>query len=145
MFYNDFGTNLFETMTKTALFGQWDFSSRGKDVMLLIKVMVFLYKIIIASLGVGVLYIISKEYKNKMFWLIFILFASLLIGQIMFSIKHPYMCNQDFRYVAVLVLIMACFIGFLLKNIKNNFKYLTYFSILLFEIISLLVWWIVSV
>lgn len=145
MFYNDFGTNLFETMTKTALFGQWDFSSRGKDVMLLIKAMVIFYKIIIASLGVGVLFVILKEYKNKMFWLIFILFVSLLVGQIMFSIKHPYMCNQDFRYVAVLVLIMTCFIGFLLKNIKNNFRYLIYFTILLFEIISLLVWWIVSV
>ena len=36
MFYNDFGINLWETMTKTALFGQWDFSMRGADIMGLI-------------------------------------------------------------------------------------------------------------
>jgi hypothetical protein len=107
--------------------------------------MIFLYKTIIVFCSLGCIWLLFKEYKNKLFCFFIVLAFSILLGQIAFSIKHPYMCNQDFRYVSILAFIMAIFIGFILKNIKSNIKFLLASIIFSFEIASLLVWWFISV
>lgn len=107
MFYNDFGVNLWETMTKTALFGQWDFSLRGADIMELITLVVWLYKGILCITTGIVLYLLFTQGKSPLLWLTLFLLAGLLIGQVLFGLMHPYMCNQDFRYVALLPLPIA--------------------------------------
>ena len=77
LFYNDFGINLFETMTKTALFGQWDFSFRIKQNIWLIYVMVALYKVIIFSLIALGGWIFIVERKKILSLYIFLLFFSI--------------------------------------------------------------------
>lgn len=107
MFYNDFGINLWETMTKTALFGQWDFSMRGADIMGLITALVLIYKALLVWAVVAAAYLGVKKRQTQTFWLTMILLAGIIAGQIMFGLKHPYMCNQDFRYVAIITLPVA--------------------------------------
>ena len=107
MFYNDFGINLWETMTKTALFGQWDFSMRGADIMGLITALVLIYKALLVLAVVAAAYLGVKKRQTQAFWLTMILLAGIIAGQIMFGLKHPYMCNQDFRYVAIITLPVA--------------------------------------
>lgn len=144
MFYNDFGSNLWETMTKTALFGQWDFSYKGAKIMWLIKLMIFLYKIVIATSIASFGYIAIKEYKNKYTWLLLCLILSVLSGHIMFSVKHPYMCNQDFRYVGILALLISCIIGRFLTNMPKVVQQILVTIIILFAIVSQTVWWYIS-
>lgn len=104
MFYNDFGINLWETMTKTALFGQWDFSWRGAEIMGLITAFVRLYKSILLLTAGMVIYLLYTKAKNVYVWTAVFLLFGLFCGQILFGLMHPYMCNQDFRYVALLPL-----------------------------------------
>lgn len=107
MFYNDFGINLWETMTKTALFGQWDFSYRGAKIMSLITALVWLYKGILCLIVLAVVYLLATNVKNVYLWIALFLLGGLLCGQVLFGLMHPYMCNQDFRYVALLPLPFA--------------------------------------
>ena len=100
-------------MTKTALFGQWDFSMRGADVMGLITTLVLIYKALLVLAVVAAAYL-GVERQTQAFWLTMILLAGIIAGQIMFGLKHPYMCNQDFRYVAIItlpvaLLLLVCF------------------------------------
>lgn len=101
MFYNDFGINLWETMTKTAL------SMRGADIMGLITALVLIYKALLVLAVVAAAYLGVKKRQTQAFWLTMILLAGIIAGQIMFGLKHPYMCNQDFRYVAIITLPVA--------------------------------------
>ncbi|MBR5154190.1 MAG: glycosyltransferase family 39 protein [Alphaproteobacteria bacterium] len=144
MFYNDFGINLWETMTKTALFGQWDFSYRGKAIFWLIECFVVLYKVLIAIIWVGVFYLALKKYKNFMTYFLLALLGGVLAGQIMFSLKHPYMCNQDFRYVAILTTIMAMILGEFLKNLSDKLKIAIISLFILFSLLSMFIWWYIS-
>lgn len=107
MFYHDFGINLWETMTKTALFLQWDFSLRAGDIPFLLLTMMFLYKLILGCSGLLMIYLVFRAEDKKMFFIFAVLILSLLFGEVMFVLKHPFMCNQDFRYVALLPLGLA--------------------------------------
>ncbi len=107
MFYNDFGINLWETMTKTALFGQWDFNYRGAGIFGLITVLVWLYKAILCLVTGAVVFLLCKRAKDVYVCVTLILLFGLFCGQVLFGLMHPYMCNQDFRYVALLPLPMA--------------------------------------
>lgn len=119
MFYNDFGINLWETMTKTALFGQWDFSMRGADIMGLITALVLIYKALLVWAVVAAAYLGVKKRQTQAFWLTMILLAGVIAGQIMFGLKHPYMCNQDFRYVAIITLPVALLLAQFFDKLSN--------------------------
>ena len=119
MFYNDFGINLWETMTKTALFGQWDFSMRGADIMGLITALVLIYKALLVLAVVAAAYLGVKKRQTQAFWLTMILLAGIIAGQIMFGLKHPYMCNQDFRYVAIITLPVALLLAQFFDKLSN--------------------------
>ena len=119
MFYNDFGINLWETMTKTALFGQWDFSMRGADIMGLITTLVLIYKALLVLAVVAAAYLGVKKRQSQAFWLTMILLAGIIAGQIMFGLKHPYMCNQDFRYVAIITLPVALLLAQFFDKLSN--------------------------
>lgn len=120
MFYNDFGINLWETMTKTALFGQWDFSMRGADIMGLITALVLTYKALLVLAAIAVAYLGAKKRQTQAFWLTMILLAGILAGQVMFGLKHPYMCNQDFRYVAIITLPVALLLAQFLDKVPET-------------------------
>ena len=112
--------------------------------MWLIKLMIVLYKIVIATSIVSFGYIAIKEYKNKYTWLLLCLILSILSGHIMFSVKHPYMCNQDFRYVGILALLISCIIGRFLTNMPKLVQQILVTIIILFAIVSQTVWWYIS-
>lgn len=141
IFYNYFGPNLWETMTKTALFGQWDFSYRGNKIMWLIVFDCLLYKIILGTYLVGLLYLMLKKYKDFNVWFVVLLILGIIGGQIAFGLKHPYMCNQDFRYVAILSLLIAMVIGLFTKKLPNFVKYSISVIIFMFSLSSMVMWW----
>jgi len=140
MYYNDFGINLWETMTKTALFGQWDFTYRGTQIIPLITLLVYVYKTIIAVIIIAVIYLIFKAQNKKYFYLSLILLLSLLIGQILFGLKHPFMCNQDFRYIAVLPLAFAMILGSFMQQINSRLKNIVIGLLVIFALLSAFIW-----
>lgn len=158
MFYNDFGINLWETMTKTALFGQWDFSMRGADIMGLITALVLTYKALLVLAVVAVAYLGAKKRQTQAlrqtqaFWLTMILLAGILAGQVMFGLKHPYMCNQDFRYVAIITLPVALLLAQFLDKIPETGQRVWgtlacgagLALIAVFAFLSAFVWWRIS-
>ena len=145
MFYNDFGINLWETMTKTALFGQWDFSYRGLQIIGLIEFFVLIYKTLIALLSVAVCYLLFKAKYKKLFILSLVLLLSLLGGQIAFGLKHPFMCNQDFRYVAILPLVFSMIFAQFLQQMNTKFAYFCSLLLVLFSFLSVFIWHWVSI
>ena len=140
MFYNDFGINLWETMTKTALFGQWDFNYRAAMIMPLVYLLVWLYKAIIAVIIIAVVYLLFKAKDKNLFLLSLILLLSLLAGQIAFGLKHPFMCNQDFRYIAILPIVFSMITAQFLKQIKPFLQYILLGLLVLFSVLSLFIW-----
>lgn len=152
MFYNDFGINLWETMTKTALFGQWDFSMRGADIMGLITALVLTYKALLVLAVVAVAYLGAKKRQTQAFWLTMILLAGILAGQVMFGLKHPYMCNQDFRYVAIITLPVALLLAQFLDKVPETGRRVWgtlacgagLALIAAFAFLSAFVWWRIS-
>ena len=103
-----------------------------------------LYKIIIGISIVSFIHLSIKGHKNKYIWLLICLILSILCGHILFSIKHPYMCNQDFRYVGILALLMSCIIGKFLTKAPKRIQYTVNIIIILFAIVSQSVWWYIS-
>lgn len=152
MFYNDFGINLWETMTKTALFGQWDFSMRGADIMGLITALVLIYKSLLVLAVVAAAYLGAKKRQTRTFWLTMILLAGILAGQVMFGLKHPYMCNQDFRYVAIITLPVALLLAQFLDKVPETGRRVWgtlacgagLALIAAFAFLSAFVWWRIS-
>ena len=140
MFYNDFGSNLWETMTKTALFGQWDFSYRATKIMSLVYALIFGYKAILAVIIFAFIYLIFKAKNKNLFLLSGVLLFSLLLGQIAFGLKHPFMCNQDFRYIAVLPLCFAMIIAQFMSLIRFRLQTVIATLLMLFSILSLFIW-----
>ena len=128
-------------MTKTALFGQWDFSYRGNKIIWLIVFDILLYKIILGLYLVGLLYLMLKNYKDFNVWFVVLLILGIIGGQIAFGLKHPYMCNQDFRYVAILSLLIAMVIGLFTKKLPNFVKYSISVIIFMFSLSSMVMWW----
>lgn len=158
MFYNDFGINLWETMTKTALFGQWDFSMRGADIMGLITALVLTYKALLVLAAIAAAYLGAKKRQTQAlrqtqaFWLTMILLAGILAGQVMFGLKHPYMCNQDFRYVAIITLPVALLLAQFLDKVPETGRRVWgtlacgagLALIAAFAFLSAFVWWRIS-
>ncbi len=142
MFYNDFGSNLWETMTKTALFGQWDFSFRGAQIMDLIILFVLLYKAILVIISLFLVYLLFIHNRNIYVWFTVVLLFSLLGGHVGFGLLHPYMCNQDFRYVAVLCLPMAMIWGLAIEHLPPLWRKLSLFPVI-FSGVSAFIWWYV--
>ena len=144
MFYNDYGVNLWETMTKTALFGQWDFSLRGAAIMPVISFLVFIYKVILAIICFAFLWLLIKAKNKSLFGLSVVLLFSILFGQIIFGLRHPYMCNQDFRYVAILPMVWGLILAQFELSCSRLQKTVTLF-LFIFAILSCFVWQYVSI
>ena len=144
MFYDDYGENLWETLTKTALFGQWNFAVRGEKIMGLIPVMILGYKLINALMILAVAYLIIKSPDKKLTALFITLLFGLLGGLIAFSVKHPFMCNQDFRYIAILPLAYALILGQFTEQMPPIFKRTTLVILSLFAALSCFIWFFVS-
>lgn len=145
MFYNDYGVNLWETMTKTALFGQWDFTVRGAAIMPVIKSMVFVYKVILGIICTAFIWLLFKANSKSMCGLTVVLLFSLLFGMILFGLRHPYMCNQDFRYVAILPMVWILMLAQFSETIYPKLQRTVALVLLLFAILSCFVWQFVSV
>lgn len=143
MFYNDFGINLWETMTKTALFGQWDFSYRGQSIMPLIYALVWIFKAILLLLwGVVIYFIFCKRTTNS--WLAIVLLMGILAGQVAFGLMHPYMCNQDFRYVAIITLAWAILLAQFCNSIPRKGQVCVLILVSVFAFLSAFIWWRIS-
>ncbi len=143
MFYNDFGINLWETMTKTALFGQWDFSYRAGDIMLMVHTLVWIFKAILLLLwGVVFYFIFCKRATNS--WLAIVLLMGILAGQVAFGLMHPYMCNQDFRYVAIITLAWAILLAQFCNSIPRKGQVCVLILVSVFAFLSAFIWWRIS-
>lgn len=144
IFYDDYGPNLWETLTKTALFGQWNFYIRAQDIMPLLYVMIWGYKAINAVIIIAIGYLLVRQCNKQYFALGLVLTSSLLGGLLAFSLKHPYMCNQDFRYIAILPLGYAFLLSEFLQNISSFWRKFVCFLLIGFSTVSCLVWYWVS-
>ncbi len=144
MFYDDYGPNLWETLTKTALFGQWNFAVRGEKIMGLISLMVIGYKLINASMIIGVSYLLIKSKDKKLTAIFIALLAGLIGGLIAFSLKHPFMCNQDFRYIAILPLSYALILGQFMEQLPLSFRRVIALLLGSFAVLSCYIWFFVS-
>ncbi len=143
MFYNDFGINLWETMTKTALFGQWDFSYRADDIMPLIYMLIWIFKAILLLLwGVVIYFCFINRTTNS--WLALVLLMGILAGQVAFGLMHPYMCNQDFRYVAIITLAWAILLAQFCNFIPRKGQICVLILISVFAFLSAFIWWRIS-
>ena len=140
MFYNDFGINLWETMTKTALYGQWSLEIRASDIFALVKVLDFCYRIILCFIVGGFFWIACKK-QNIIFYFICALILGVLGAHVIFGIMHPYMCNMDFRYVAILILPMAIILGTITERFSLLWRTLVASCIGVFAISSAIIWW----
>lgn len=144
LFYNDFGINLWETLTKTALFGQWNFSYRGYSISWLFPVFTHLYQIIIVLVLLGFLYLCFKRKNTYLFIFSSILIFSLLTGIFLFSLKYPYMCNQDFRYIALLPLAFTLLLGQAMQKLPSMIQKLICILIISFAFIANFIWYWIS-
>ena len=144
LFYHNFGINLWETLTKTALFGEDDFSYRGHNILWLFPIFTHFYQIIIALVLLGFLYLCFKRKKTYLFIFSSILIFSLLTGIFLFSLKHPYMCNQDFRYIALLPLAFALLLGQAMQKLPSMIQKLICIFIISFTFIANFIWYWIS-
>lgn len=144
IFYDDYGPNLWETLAKTALFGQWNFYIRANHIMPSVYAMVWGYKAINAVMIIAVIYLLFCKCNKQFLSMAMGLLISLLGGLLVFSLKHPYMCNQDFRYIALLPLSYAWVLGLFLENIKPIWRKLILALLIGFSAISCFVWYGVS-
>lgn len=143
MFYNDFGVNLWETMTKTALFGQWNFSMRGADIFKLILFFTLWYKFLLFLISAAIIVLLCKK-KTTQLALSLILLSGILAGQMVFGLLHPYMCNQDFRYVAVLPLPLAMILALFSDILPPKGRTCLIGAIGLFSSLATVIWWRIS-
>lgn len=140
MFYDDFGINLWETMTKTAIFGQWNFSVKADDVFGLVIVVNYCYKALLGIIIGGIGYILIKK-RCAEWWLVLVLMLGTLVAHVIFGIMHPYMCNMDFRYVAILNLPMALILGVVMQNISKVWRYIIASVVGVLAVSSTIIWW----
>ena len=144
MFYDDYGPNFWETLTKTALFGQWTFAGRGIEIMTLIRFMILGYKLFNAMIIIAVIYLLC-QYKDKQILLIILsLLLALLGGLLAFSLKHPYMCNQDFRYIAILPLSYALIFGLFIPQLPKIGQRFLISLLIGFGFLACFIWFWVS-
>ena len=130
-------------MTKTALFGQWDFSYRADDIMPLIYMLVWIFKAILLLLwGVVFYFIFCKRTANS--WLAIVLLLGILAGQVAFGLMHPYMCNQDFRYVAIITLAWAILLAQFCNFIPRKGQICVLILVSIFAFLSAFIWWRIS-
>ena len=141
IFYQDLEINLWETLSKTALFGQWNLYARAKDIMWLLWSIVYLYKFVLIMIFIGSFYILIKNYNKFITYFILALIVSILSGMIVFVIKHPYSCSQDFRYIAISVLVMSMILGKFLENMPKWIKNIGIGGVICFSVLSSIVWW----
>ena len=140
MFYNDFGVNLWETMTKTAIYGQWNFELKARDVFVLVQIIDVCYKAILCLIMGGVLWLACKKQDIK-FYFMCALMLGVLGAHVIFGIMHPYMCNMDFRYVAILILPMAIVLGMIVERFSVLWHIIVASVIGIFALSGAIIWW----
>jgi 4-amino-4-deoxy-L-arabinose transferase-like glycosyltransferase len=140
MFYNDNVVNLWETLTKTAIYGQWNFEAKAKDIFVLVQIIDVCYKMILCVIFGGFAWLICKK-QNINFYFICVLIFGVLSAHVIFGIMHPYMCNMDFRYVAILILPMAIVLGMMVEKFNRLWKLIIASIIGVFVVSSVIIWW----
>ncbi len=144
LFYHNFGINLWETLTKTALFGEDDFSYRGHNISWLFPIFTTFYKIITAFVLVS---LFSIFYKTKNVFLALFsctLILSLLCGMVLLSLKHPFMCNQDFRYIALLPLAFVLLLGQTMQKTPSIIQNFLCAFLIVFAFTANFIWYWIS-
>lgn len=141
LFYQFYGVNLWKTLNQTALFGEYDLSLRGQQILFFIHSLPLLYKAlsVIIFIALGILVFMRKT--DFLFIVSFILLLSLLIGEISFVLIHPYMCNQDFRYIALLPLPWAMILAQTLALVRPFMKYLLVCLLAVFSFLATFIWY----
>ena len=140
MFYNDFGVNLWETMTKTAIYGQWNFELKARDVFVLVQIIDVCYKAILCLIMGGVLWLACKKQDIK-FYFMCALMLGVLGAHVIFGIMHPYMCNMDFRYVAILIVPMAIVLGMIVERFSLLWRIVVASILGVFALSGAIIWW----
>ena len=140
MFYNNFGVNLWETMTKTALYGQWNFEAKAKDVFVLVHIIDICYKAILCLIIGGFVWLACKKQDMK-FYFMCALMLGVLGAHIIFGIMHPYMCNMDFRYVAILIVPMAIVLGMIIEKFSLLWRIVVASILGVFALSGAIIWW----
>lgn len=105
-------------------------------VTLILKILSILFILI------SIISIVKETYKSenkKLLYILIVTYLSWIVGFIYFNISLPYSCTMHVRYVLVAMIIGIIYIGILYNNLKNTtFKYLLKMLIILFEVISIL-------
>ena len=113
---------------------------KAKDVFALVVITEFCYKFLVGVLIVGGAWLLLKKRDVKLY-LVYALMAGILVAHVVFGIMHPYMCNMDFRYVAILIVPMAIILGFVMSGMKFGFRVAITAIISTFIVSSAIVWW----
>lgn len=115
--------NLYATMIKSAVFGEFNSAFRLLGFFLYLLSIAFFLTFFIAMLYIVVNFAINKEFPNRFPFLFFLGNVTLsFLSYLYFNYKYPATCTMDFRYLAGAVLGVAVLFGYagsLLSNEEN--------------------------
>ena len=113
---------------------------KADDVFWLVIAVNYCYKALLGIIIGGIGYILVKK-RCAEWWLVLVLMLGTLVAHVIFGIMHPYMCNMDFRYVAILNLPMALILGVVMQNISNVWRYIIASIVGVLAVSSTIIWW----
>lgn len=134
--------NIYDTMLKSSLFGEFSYDSRLSALAYIMLSLNLLFGIIFVLSFVYLLsqYFVYKHHdhqkKEKHNYIsdeilfMGILFILFFLNYLFFTMKNPYICSYDFRYIVPIVIPFGYFIGLginsLIKINKKPIKFITY-------------------
>lgn len=104
-------------LIKNAAFGEFKFDNNGFIPIMLIFFIILIAAILILS--VIYVYIYSNQ-KEIIKYGLFLLFLLIYLSSIRFNISYPFGCTMDFRYIALIHIISAVFIGCTYEEVKTS-------------------------
>ena len=121
---------------------------RGADILPLIAALELFYKLLLAATWGATAYFAGGFIFGKKMTaetgLMLVLLGGLLAGQILFGLRHPFMCNQDFRYVALIALPIALLTAQLAAALPAGLKRTLTGLMAAFGVAAATVWWRIS-
>ena len=114
--------NVWLTLVKTSLFGEWGWS--GKIWAEILYGLAFVW-LLLAAIGFVYLFFkpINKDYAFN--GCLVVLFFSVLTAWINFWLDYPYFCSTEFRYTAIFLPISVLWVGHWLQQ-KSLPRYMSY-------------------
>ncbi len=116
--------NIFLSLIKTELFGEWDLSLTTSIIhtpAMLLYVLNISLKLLVLISCACILYSNVIRSKFDVFYLFFALFyLTIFIYSIKYSIDFPYVCSSDFRLFAQINVAELLLLGYLCKHFKTN-------------------------